>query len=312
MQKPEVINEVLKTLRKIVRSIDLYSKSIAEKCGLTIPQLMILQELELETTISVGELALKVSLSSATVTDILDRLEKKGYIKRVRDLEDKRKVAVVATESGMSVSQNGPPILQDDFLNHLVDLRDWEKSMILSSLQRVASLMENEEQPPKLVPKILEINTKHQSNFDIIKVTKYDEMPISPEHLARFLRMNIKPYEDSFEDTMQGIDDAIGGKTCKGGFILLSMKTGKLIGGLIILQTYMKGYIPENCLLMIAVDRNLRSRGVGRELIERAIAECDGDIFLHVEYANHKAQNLYERIGFINRYAEMRYYKNHN
>ena len=67
----------------------------------------------------------------------------------------------------------------------------------------------------------------------------------------------------------------------------------------------MKGYIPENLLLFIGVEKKERCRGVGRGLIERALSGCSGSVKLHVERDN-PARRLYGRIGFSAKYLDMR------
>jgi ribosomal protein S18 acetylase RimI-like enzyme len=67
----------------------------------------------------------------------------------------------------------------------------------------------------------------------------------------------------------------------------------------------MKGYIPENILVYIAVDKDQRGRGVGKKLMNAAIDQAEGNIALHVEPEN-PAKFLYEKLGFTNKYLEMR------
>jgi GNAT superfamily N-acetyltransferase len=74
------------------------------------------------------------------------------------------------------------------------------------------------------------------------------------------------------------------------------------------LRTGMKGYIPENILLMVCVHPSMRGLGVGGRIIRKGIKEAEGDVKLHVEYDN-PAKQVYEKIGFTTRYAEMRYMK---
>ena len=74
------------------------------------------------------------------------------------------------------------------------------------------------------------------------------------------------------------------------------------------LRTGMKGYVPENLLLFVAVSPSLRRKGVGVRLVREAVQVSDGDVKLHVEHAN-PAKRLYYRLGFTNEYAEMRYIK---
>lgn len=67
----------------------------------------------------------------------------------------------------------------------------------------------------------------------------------------------------------------------------------------------MSGYIPDNILVYIAVHEKTRGKGVGKALMEKAITLAEGDIALHVEPDN-PAKRLYERLGFSNKYLEMR------
>ena len=123
--------------------------------------------------------------------------------------------------------------------------------------------------------------------------------------LAVFLHENLKPYEDTVEDIERGLDYAFSVQPGRGGFVLLAEQDRRLLGALVILHTGMEGYIPPNLLLFIAVAKQCRGKGTGRKLCERAKAECEGDVCLHVEYDN-PAKRLYERLGFNTKYAEMR------
>ena len=67
----------------------------------------------------------------------------------------------------------------------------------------------------------------------------------------------------------------------------------------------MEGYIPENILVYIAVNKDFRGKGLGKQLMEKAIGFATGSIALHVEPDN-PAKKLYEKLGFTNKYLEMR------
>jgi len=134
--------QVMAALRRIIRAIDLHSRSLVQRFGLTGPQLVVLKELIESSPRSVSELATAVNLSQATVTGILDRLDRKGMVSRVRDTDDKRRVMVSPTAAAESVLAGAPPLLQEHFTAALGRLADWEQSQILSSLQRIVALME--------------------------------------------------------------------------------------------------------------------------------------------------------------------------
>ncbi len=143
----DVANEVLVTLRQITRALDLYSQSLVKKIGLTGPQLFIIKELSLNEQITPGMLARYMSISQATITSMIDRLEAKGFVKRQRDVYDRRKVKIELLEPGKQILKLNPSLLQEDFIRKFEALKSWEQTLILSSLQRIAELMQVEKIP---------------------------------------------------------------------------------------------------------------------------------------------------------------------
>lgn len=135
-------DEVLIALRRITRAIDLHSRKLVLEHGITGPQSIVLRRLQDQGPVSIGQLAKGVNVSQATVTDILDRLEKRGLVQRSRSQTDKRCVLVAVTEAGTGLLQTAPPLLQEHFVAQFQALQDWEQSFILSSLQRVALMMD--------------------------------------------------------------------------------------------------------------------------------------------------------------------------
>ena len=92
--------------------------------------------------VTIGTIAENVSLSQATVTTILDRLEHRKLVYRVRSTRDKRKVHAHLTEEGAEILARAPNPLQEDFIQKFQSLAEWEQTMILASLQRVANMMD--------------------------------------------------------------------------------------------------------------------------------------------------------------------------
>jgi DNA-binding MarR family transcriptional regulator len=136
------IEEVLVALRRVIRATDLHSKHLAKTTGLTAPQILLLQTIRDKGDATIGGLANQISLSQATVTSILDRLEKKELVYRERSTEDKRKVHAYLTELGTETLKEAPLPLQDQFTRQFGDLQKWEQTMIISSLQRIAQMMD--------------------------------------------------------------------------------------------------------------------------------------------------------------------------
>jgi len=138
----QYIQDVLINLRRIIRATDLQSKWISKTCGLTIPQIMVLRSIDSLGDVTVKKLSDDVSLSQATVTTILNRLEDKKLVERVRSEADKRIVHARLTDKSAHVLEGTPPLMHENFIHSFTELAPWEQTQILSSLQRVASMMD--------------------------------------------------------------------------------------------------------------------------------------------------------------------------
>jgi GNAT superfamily N-acetyltransferase len=144
--------------------------------------------------------------------------------------------------------------------------------------------------------------------FLLIKSDSDFNTKLSREDFVDFLFTHLDRFGDPKEDINACIDYAFADSKYAGGFCLAAFYEGRLAGTLVMNDTGMKGYIPENILVYIAVDASLRGKGLGRQIVEKAISLCKGNVKLHVEYDN-PAKRLYEKIGFKSKYAEMRYNK---
>ena len=129
---------------------------------------------------------------------------------------------------------------------------------------------------------------------------------ISREDFINFLFNHLDQFGDPKEDINKCLDYAFSDEKSEGGYALAAFYEDKLVGALIMNKTGMSGYIPEYILVYIAVDASYRGKGFGRQIVEESFKHADGNVKLHVEYEN-PAKRLYERIGFVSKYAEMRY-----
>ena len=128
---------------------------------------------------------------------------------------------------------------------------------------------------------------------------------LQKNEIAEFLFNHLGQYGDPKDDIMKCLDYALDQSMHAGGFVVMAREEGKLLGALIMNKTGMSGYIPENILVYIAVDAEQRGKGIGGKLMDMAVKMANGAIALHVEPDN-PAKKLYERIGFTNKYLEMR------
>src|SRR5690606_3976077 len=86
--------------------------------------------------------AREVHLGQPTVTGILSRLERRGWIQRTRGERDRRSVSIRLTASGNNVLEQAPSLLAPGFRDQFHQMRDWEQTQLLSILQRLEQMMD--------------------------------------------------------------------------------------------------------------------------------------------------------------------------
>ncbi|OJJ15289.1 GNAT family N-acetyltransferase [marine bacterium AO1-C] len=129
------------------------------------------------------------------------------------------------------------------------------------------------------------------------------------QEITLFLFTHLGKFGDPAEDIRKAIDYALNQEPGKGGMILImrdASKNNQIAGAVVLNETGMKDYIPENILVYIAVHQEYRGAGLGGQLVEKALTSVKGSVALHVEPDN-PAKRLYERMGFTNKYLEMRW-----
>ncbi len=128
------------------------------------------------------------------------------------------------------------------------------------------------------------------------------------QEIIEFLYHHLENFGDLKEDIQKAVEYALKETNSFGGFVLQSFDEGKISCIVVVNKTGMNGYIPENILVYIATHNELRGRGIGKKMMLKAIEIAEGNIALHVE-PNNPARFLYEKIGFTNKYLEMRFIK---
>ena len=136
---------ILKSLRRIIRAVDIHSRQLKSKHNITTSQLVCLMAIAGYKSLTVASLAKEIHLSASTVVGILDRLEEKKLIVRKRDKIDRRVVKVSVTKMGKEFIKDSPSPLQDRLGSSLSRLSNLEQATISLSLDRIVELMEAEE-----------------------------------------------------------------------------------------------------------------------------------------------------------------------
>jgi DNA-binding MarR family transcriptional regulator len=134
--------KVMKSIRRIVRAIDMRSKKVARETGLTIPQIVILHAVKERGMVTTAALSKHVDLSPATTITILDKLESRGLVTRQRSATDRRIVHTTLTERGVQILCDAPPVFDWAFSKRFADLSDADQRKIIEAFTTVADLLD--------------------------------------------------------------------------------------------------------------------------------------------------------------------------
>ena len=147
-------SRIFVALRRVIRSVDLYSRDLNNQLGLTTPQLICLHAISRRENVTLKELTDAVNLSASTGNGIVDRQEAKQYLVRKRSEKDRRKTHLILTQAGLGIVSSSPVLLQDQLWTSLSQLEEGELQTITRSLERVVELMGNQrmDASPNLFP----------------------------------------------------------------------------------------------------------------------------------------------------------------
>ncbi|MHA7108910.1 MarR family winged helix-turn-helix transcriptional regulator [Sunxiuqinia elliptica] len=139
--------EILITIRRIVRSINLESKKIQKEYGVSIPQLLCLSYLHASRNFqsTQGEIRRFLNLNSSTTSGIIDRLENKGCLARLPKQGDKRVVNIALTSKGSELLKQVPPLLHDRLSERLQSLPSIKLQQIQESLVTLVHILDIEQ-----------------------------------------------------------------------------------------------------------------------------------------------------------------------
>lgn len=122
------------------QAAEIHSKRLSRYGGLTPLQLLILHVLAVEGELTATQLAKLVSLSQASLSGVLDRLEGRGLLYRRRDEQDRRKSWLHLDPAGHEALAEAPPLLPEYVIERFAALPEWERHGLLAALLRAADL----------------------------------------------------------------------------------------------------------------------------------------------------------------------------
>lgn len=138
---------LLTAIRRVVHVVDSHSKRVERTVGLTLPQLVVLAAIRLLGEVTTGRLSKAVSLSQATVTTVLDKLETKEMVERYRNTVDRRVVHARLSAYGREVLAAAPPLFAEPFAARFARLPEARRRELVDALEELAAMMDAPDAP---------------------------------------------------------------------------------------------------------------------------------------------------------------------
>jgi len=142
MDKAGNIEGIFRDLRRVVHALELYSKDVNARFGLTAPQLWALWELGRDGPLALGALAQALQLHPSTMVGVVDRLEAKGLALRDPDPSDGRRIRIGLTPRGRTLLKQAPHPAQGRLVHGLQVMSDRRVAEIQRALATLVRLME--------------------------------------------------------------------------------------------------------------------------------------------------------------------------
>ena len=101
-ERQELLRQVTLAVRLHQNAYDRFEDAAADYVGVNRTAMRCMDVLERAGRLTAGEIAVQTGLSSGAVTALLDRLERAGYVRRLRDTADRRRVWVELTEAAIA------------------------------------------------------------------------------------------------------------------------------------------------------------------------------------------------------------------
>ena len=133
---------ILRSLRRIMRAVDVQSHRLSAEYAITGPQVVCLQAVSEDGPLVTSALAKLVHLGNSTVVGIVDRLEQKGLVARERSTVDRRVVLVHATPAGRDLLARVPSPLQARLAAGLARLPEKKQRALAAATNAICELLE--------------------------------------------------------------------------------------------------------------------------------------------------------------------------
>ncbi len=134
--------KIIFCIRRLIQSAELYSKELNKKYSISAAQLNCLLALHDNGPLPPSQIAHYMLVKSSTVTGVVDRLEQKMLVQRVRNSPDRRVITIELTEIGRELAENAPPPIQQKIIDGLKKISESQIDQISHALSLLIHMLD--------------------------------------------------------------------------------------------------------------------------------------------------------------------------
>ncbi|MBL7178397.1 MAG: MarR family transcriptional regulator [Desulfobacteraceae bacterium] len=134
--------EIVYSIRRLMQAGEHYTKELNKIYNVSAAQINCLLALHENGPLPPSQIAKHVMVNSSTITGIIDRLEKKNLVKRLRISKDRRVITVELTKNGKILAENTPSPIQQKIIDGLNQLSPSEIEQISLTLKRLTDMLD--------------------------------------------------------------------------------------------------------------------------------------------------------------------------
>ncbi len=134
--------EIIYSIRRLMQAGELYTKELNKIYNVSSAQLNCLLALYENGPLSPSQIAKQILVNSSTVTGIIDRLEQKGLVRRLRISQDRRVITIELTKNGKVLAENAPPPVQQKIIDGLNKLSEEQIKQTAAILLKLTDMLD--------------------------------------------------------------------------------------------------------------------------------------------------------------------------
>ncbi|MFZ7126151.1 MAG: MarR family winged helix-turn-helix transcriptional regulator [Desulfobacterales bacterium] len=139
---PTLVHDIVDSIRQLYRMVYQDAFKVCRRYGLTASQSAVLRTLFMHGPMSSAELSRKLFVTPSNITGIIDRLEKKQLVERVRMQRDRRVAMITLTDGGQEISRDLPDPAENKLVVALAHLDEDRVEYLRKAMEEILSLVE--------------------------------------------------------------------------------------------------------------------------------------------------------------------------